>query len=70
LLVKPILAHIVENLIDAGITDFVFIIGYLGDKIEEYIQKNYPSITASFIIQTTGKGVGHAIWLAKENILK
>jgi glucose-1-phosphate thymidylyltransferase len=67
---KPILAHIVDNLIDAGITDFVFIIGYLGDKIEEYIQKNYPSVTTNFIIQTTGKGVGHAIWLAKENILK
>jgi glucose-1-phosphate thymidylyltransferase len=67
---KPILAHIVDNLIDAGITDFVFIIGYLGDKIEEYIQKNYPTITTNFIIQTTGKGVGHAIWLAKENILK
>jgi glucose-1-phosphate thymidylyltransferase len=67
---KPILAHIVDNLIDAGIKDFVFIIGYLGDKIEEYIQKNYPTITTNFIIQTTGKGVGHAIWLAKENILK
>ncbi|MES2379662.1 MAG: sugar phosphate nucleotidyltransferase [Bacteroidota bacterium] len=67
---KPILAHIVDSLIDAGINDFVFIIGYLGDKIEEYIQKNYPKITANFIIQTTGKGVGHAIWLAKENILK
>ncbi len=67
---KPILAHIVENLIDAGITDFVFIIGYLGDKIEEYIQKNYPKITANFIIQTTGKGVGHAIWLAKDLVKK
>jgi glucose-1-phosphate thymidylyltransferase len=67
---KPILAHIVDNLIDAGINDFVFIIGYLGDKIEEYIQKNYPSITADFIIQTSGKGVGHAIWLAKDVILK
>lgn len=67
---KPIIAHIVDSLIEAGVNDFVFIIGYLGDKIEEYIQKNYPSINASFIIQTTGKGVGHAIWLAKENILQ
>ena len=60
---KPIIAHIVDSLIEAGVNEFVFIIGYLGDKIEEYIQKNYPTITASFIIQTTGKGVGHAIWL-------
>ena len=65
---KPILAHIVDQLVDAGITDFIFIIGYLGDKIEEYISNHYPSINASFVIQTTGKGTGHAIWLAKEKI--
>jgi glucose-1-phosphate thymidylyltransferase len=66
---KPILAHITENLIDAGIKDFVFVIGYLGDKIEQYILQNYPDINAQFVIQTTGKGVGHAIWLAKSCIL-
>lgn len=65
---KPILAHITESLIEAGINDFVFIIGYLGDKIEQYIQQHYPSIRAQFVIQTTGKGVGHAIWLAKNCI--
>jgi glucose-1-phosphate thymidylyltransferase len=62
---KPILAHITEYLMEAGINDFVFIIGYLGDKIEQYIQHHYPNITAQFVIQTSGKGVGHAIWLAK-----
>lgn len=65
---KPILAHIVDQLIINGITEFVFIIGYLGDKIEEYISKNYTEIDAKFVIQTTGKGTGHAIWLAKEAI--
>ncbi len=65
---KPILAHIVDQLVDAGITDIIFIIGYLGDKIEEYITKNYPHIQTTFVIQTTGKGTGHAIWLAKEAI--
>jgi glucose-1-phosphate thymidylyltransferase len=65
---KPILAHITENLIEAGINDFVFIIGYLGDKIEQYILHHYPQINAQFVIQTTGKGVGHAIWLAKSCI--
>lgn len=65
---KPILAHIVDQLVDAGMKEFVFIIGYLGDKIEEYISNNYPGIQASFVMQTTGKGTGHAIWLAKEQI--
>lgn len=65
---KPILAHIIDSLQEAGINDFVFIIGYLGDKIEEYITTHYPGINTQFVIQTTGKGVGHAIWLAKNTI--
>jgi glucose-1-phosphate thymidylyltransferase len=65
---KPIIGHIIDTLEQAGITEYVFIIGYMGDKIENYITKNYPKINAHFVIQTTGKGTGHAIWLAKEQL--
>jgi glucose-1-phosphate thymidylyltransferase len=40
----------------------------MGDKIESYILAQYPNINAHFVIQTTGKGTGHAIWLAKEQL--
>ncbi len=65
---KPILAHIIDSLLKAGINEFVFIIGYMGDKIENYITTNYPSIKTDFVIQTTGRGTGHAIYLAKQQI--
>jgi glucose-1-phosphate thymidylyltransferase len=65
---KPIIAHIIDSLVEAGLTDFVFIIGYMGDKIESYITTHYPEIKAHFVIQTTGKGTGHAILLAKDYI--
>src|SRR3954470_8488489 len=65
---KPILSHIVDSLIGAGLRDFVFIIGYLGDKIEEYIRASYPGIQTSFILQEPREGTGHAVWLARENI--
>ncbi|MEI6507348.1 MAG: sugar phosphate nucleotidyltransferase [Bacteroidota bacterium] len=65
---KPILAHIVDSLIHAGIKEFVFVIGYMGDKIENYISKHYPDIKADYVIQTTGRGTGYAIYLAKEFI--
>jgi glucose-1-phosphate thymidylyltransferase len=67
---KPIIGHIIDTLEQAGITEYVFIIGYMGDKIENYITKNYPNINSHFVIQTTGKGTGHAIWLAKEQLQK
>lgn len=65
---KPILGHIMDKLVDAGVDEFVFIIGYLGDKIEQYLTDNYGSCGLKFVIQTVGKGIGHAIWLAKEEI--
>ena len=35
---------IIEQLLDNGIKDFVFVIGYLGEKIKEYVESNYPNI--------------------------
>lgn len=65
---KPILSHIVDNLLDAGIKDFIFIIGYLGDKIETYLRTTYPEMKAAFIIQEPREGIGHAVWLAKSEV--
>lgn len=63
---KPILGHIVDGLTRDGVDEIIFIIGYLGDKIESYITSHYPDIKSHFVIQTTGKGTAHALWLARE----
>ncbi len=63
---KPILSHIVDNLNDGGVCEFVFIIGYLGDKIESFIKAKYPNISAHFVVQNHKEGIGHAVWLAKD----
>ncbi|MBI1305056.1 MAG: NTP transferase domain-containing protein [Bacteroidetes bacterium] len=63
---KPILGHIVDGLMDWGIDEFVFIIGYMGDKIEKYIQKAYPDINTFFVLQPDGMGTAHALWLARD----
>jgi glucose-1-phosphate thymidylyltransferase len=65
---KPILAHIIESLIKSGINEYVFVIGYMGDKIENYISTHFPKIKAEYVIQTTGRGTGYAIYLAKDYI--
>lgn len=65
---KPILGHIMDQLIEVGVRDFVFIIGYLGDKIRDFVQGAYPDIRAEFVVQNERKGLGHAIWLAKDAI--
>ena len=62
---KPILSHIVDKLVSTGVNDFIFIIGYLGDKIEEYIKSNYPSLKTNFVLQDPREGTGQAVWLTK-----
>ncbi len=63
---KPVIGYIVDQLLEAGVEDFVFVIGYLGDKIREYIDEAYPEVRKSYVIQQMREGLGHAIWLAQE----
>lgn len=63
---KTILSIIVDQLKDAGITDFIFIIGYLGDKIQDYVLANYPDLNCHFVTQSDRHGTGHAVDLTKE----
>lgn len=65
---KPILAYIIESLQESGVTDFVFIIGYLGEKIQEFVHKEYPQLKAKFVWQEERSGLGHAVWKAKKEI--
>jgi len=63
---KTILSIIVDQLHEAGIRDFIFIIGYLGEKIQDYVKDKYPHLNCHFIQQSERYGTGHAIDLTKE----
>jgi len=65
---KTILGVIVDQLLEAGVNEFVFVIGYLGEKIQRYIEKTYPHLTHTFVTQNDRRGTGHAIWLTRECI--
>ncbi len=67
---KPIISFIIDQLADAGITEFVFVLGYLGEKIKSYLSKNYPDLDVTYVYQEDRKGLGHAIKLTKEAIGK
>ena len=62
---KTVLSIIVDQLCEAGIKEFIFIVGYLGEKIQDYIRKKYPLLTAHFVHQTDRQGIGHAIKLTR-----
>ncbi len=61
---KPILAHILDKLLEENITKATFVIGHLGDMIKEYVVKEYSAIESEFIEQESMEGLGHAIYTA------
>jgi glucose-1-phosphate thymidylyltransferase len=68
---KPILGHIIDKLLDAGIQEFIFVIGYLGDKIVEYIRAEYSNVLhATFVVQEPRLGLAHAISLCQSYVEK
>jgi glucose-1-phosphate thymidylyltransferase len=63
---KTILSIIVDQLLEGGITEFIFIVGYLGAKIQDYVKDKYPQLQSNFVFQTERHGIGQAILLTKE----
>lgn len=63
---KTILSIIIDQLHEAGINEFIFIVGYLGEKIQDYVKAKYPNLNCHFVYQNERYGTGHAIDLAKE----
>jgi len=54
---KTILSFIVDQLNAAGINEFIFIVGYLGEKIQEYVKQTYPNLTCHFFTRTSGRAL-------------
>lgn len=62
---KTVLSIIIDQLKSAGINEFIFIVGYLGDKIQDYVKTKYPDLKAHYVHQVDRQGVGHAIRLTR-----
>jgi len=61
---KPIISHIVEKLLEEKITEATFIVGYMGEKIQNFITETFPTLKADYVEQKELLGLGHAIYQA------
>jgi glucose-1-phosphate thymidylyltransferase len=60
-----VLSIIIDQIKEAGITEIIFIVGYLGDKIRDYVKQKYPELHVHFVYQTDRLGLGHAVKMTK-----
>lgn len=64
---EPMLKFILDALAQVKIDEYIFVVGHLGDQIEEYIRKN-TDINARFVTQDEMVGQSHAVYLARDYI--
>jgi len=58
---RPVMSYILDDLRELGIRDVVFIIGYLGDVVRDYIAREYPDFRAQFVVQDVQDGTAGAL---------
>jgi glucose-1-phosphate thymidylyltransferase len=59
---RPILGHILEHLVESGVTSMTLVVGQMAELVESYVRKHY-SIPAEFVVQEEPRGLGHAVSL-------
>jgi len=62
---KPVMSYILDDLQDLGIEEIVFVIGYLGDVVKDYMAAEYPDIRPEYVVQEVQDGTAGAVKLAE-----
>ncbi len=63
---KPVLGHILDRLLNEDVQDVVFVVGYLGEQIQQYVQATYPNVKGHYVEQKELNGQAPAILLARD----
>lgn len=64
---NTVLGHILDMLKDVDVDEITFIVGYLGDQIEKYVEKHYDFRT-NYVEQKELLGQAHAIAMTREHV--
>ena len=65
---KPMLGHILDTVIGAGVTEATFVVGHMSDLIRQFVRTAYPDLRADFVEQEEQQGLGHAIYVARASL--
>jgi len=64
---KPVLQHIVEGLRDAGIREFLILVGYRGETVRNFLgEGSCYDIAIEYVTQTVQDGTGRVVNLARD----
>ncbi|MDP8206046.1 MAG: sugar phosphate nucleotidyltransferase [Candidatus Electryonea clarkiae] len=58
---KPIIGHLIDELVQVGIEHITVVIGYYGEKVKDFCRDAFPEVSFRFVTQEQRLGLGHAI---------
>jgi glucose-1-phosphate thymidylyltransferase len=65
---QPMLKHLLDPLLaQLEIDEFIFIVGYLGEQVKEWVAETYD-IKATYVVQDELIGQAHAIHLSRQHL--
>jgi choline kinase len=67
---KNLLHRTIENILSSGINDFVFVLGYRGNMIEDYLGKNFQYINKIILTNPDfeNNNNSYSLWMTKDYI--
>jgi len=64
---KPVLQHILEGLRDAGVRDFLIVVGYHADAVQNFFDDGSRyNVTIHYVTQAVQDGTGRVVDLARD----
>jgi glucose-1-phosphate thymidylyltransferase len=63
---KPIISHILDDVVPLAPSSIVLIVGYKGELIEQFVRAKYPQLKVDFVFQEERRGIGHAVDLTRK----
>ena len=62
---RPVMSYILDDLKALGVTEMVFVVGYLRDKVRAYMEAEYPDTQVHYVVQEVQDGTAGAVKLAE-----
>jgi glucose-1-phosphate thymidylyltransferase len=63
---RPILSHVFDGLIEAGVTDITIVVGYKRSRVQDHFGPNYRNVPLQYVVQKKQLGSGHALLAVEE----
>lgn len=64
----PLLSHCFEDLVSAGVTKLIVVIGYLGDQIRAFYGEEFEGVPIEYQVQEKQLGLAHALLQAEDAV--